>query len=113
MGAEQFTEYSGIADLDVAFRTAVDEAAWDHGHSGYTGTIAEKSSFVIYTPPEGITAEQAVSSFDAAWDGTITPSWADAGWHQALEYYNDKWGPCVAVRNVLQGGWIFTGYASS
>lgn len=29
-------------DLNKAFSEAVDQAAWEHGHGGYTGTIAEK-----------------------------------------------------------------------
>lgn len=47
MGALTFQSYAEGADVDKTFQAAVDQALYDHGHSGYTGTIAEKDSYVI------------------------------------------------------------------
>ena len=47
MGANVFTTFSMGKDAEDAFFNAVDQAKYDYGHSGYTGTIAEKDSFVM------------------------------------------------------------------
>ena len=47
MGAEVFESYAQGATAAEAFHNAVNEAQYLHGHGGYTGTIAEKSSFVL------------------------------------------------------------------
>lgn len=47
MGSEDFTHLERVADVDNAFATARNEAAWEHGHGGYTGTIAEKYDYVV------------------------------------------------------------------
>ena len=83
------------------FKTSVEQALWDHGHSGYTGTIAEKDSFVIRN------------------DGKPVP-------HEILDLFmdkdgseNDKWGPafCVGICNSMEDqeivAYAFYGYASS
>lgn len=51
MGAERFESYSGHVDPETAFTDCVNEAAWINGHGGYTGTIAEKTSFVTRSEP--------------------------------------------------------------
>jgi hypothetical protein len=49
MGAATFETYRDGADVSAAFRNAVEEAGWEYGHGGYTGTIAEKDDYVIIT----------------------------------------------------------------
>jgi hypothetical protein len=41
---------------EIAFREAVDQAKYEHGHGGYSGTIAEKAGdgFVLLRVPAGI-----------------------------------------------------------
>lgn len=53
MGAEQFVVIKrGIyKDANEAFQEAVDDALYDSGHEGYTGTIAEKGDFKIIDIP--------------------------------------------------------------
>jgi hypothetical protein len=58
MGAQTFCERVKGASAKKAFRDAVDQAKYDHGHSGYSGTIAEKDSFVMITCPDGIKPER-------------------------------------------------------
>ena len=47
MGGEQFSVWETGKTAKEAFAGAVSEAQYDHGHAGYTGTIAEKSEFVM------------------------------------------------------------------
>src|SRR5205085_10446544 len=47
MGAQDFTHWSSGKSAQEAFDSAVEEAKFEYGRSGYTGTIAEKDSFVM------------------------------------------------------------------
>lgn len=49
MGGNTFEEISFGKDARDAFSKAIDEARHFHGHGGYTGTIAEKSSYTFIT----------------------------------------------------------------
>lgn len=49
MGASTFYSKAKGKDAAEAFRHAVDAARYEHGHGGYTGTVAEKSDFVVIT----------------------------------------------------------------
>lgn len=42
MGASDYSSISAGKTPEAAFRSAVEQAQWEDGHSGYTGTIAEK-----------------------------------------------------------------------
>lgn len=46
-GASDFVVYSAGKDAKAAFREAVADARHESGHGGYSGTIAEKSSFIL------------------------------------------------------------------
>ncbi|WP_345638637.1 hypothetical protein [Rugosimonospora acidiphila] len=83
MGADTFEVYSDGRDVHDAFRTAVDAVAWEHGHGGYTGTIAEKSEFVIIT-------KRAMSYDDAT-------RMADDLLNRDDSRVADKWGPAGAI----------------
>lgn len=81
MGGTTFEHYSWGKTPREAFDAAVEEAAHDHGHGGYTGTIAEKASFVeIPLPdkwkkdPEGY-ADFLIEDDDAR----ISAKWGPAG----------------------------------
>jgi hypothetical protein len=47
MGACDFVTRSRGNTAEEAFHSAVDRARHEHGHGGYTGTIAEKHSFTV------------------------------------------------------------------
>ena len=51
MGATSFFTYATGKTVSEAFASAQAEARYDHGHSGYTGTIAEKPSFIEFSVP--------------------------------------------------------------
>jgi hypothetical protein len=106
MGAEQFTTLAEGADPAAAFAEAVRRAEFEHGHGGYTGTIAEKGSFtVIDAAPR--TREDALDLARRLLAG-------------ADPRVDDKWGPAGAVPLAADSstaagpeGWLFFGWASS
>lgn len=51
MGAHDFTCSAYGKTANDAFQAARDHAAWEHGHGGYTGTIAEKHDFTLFAIP--------------------------------------------------------------
>lgn len=109
MGAAQFSVFRRASpplaasdpwsQADALFQRAVDDARHEEGHGGYTGTIAEKDSFV----QAGVAAHRAEAQgmMDALWDN---------------EDYTDKWGPAGALAILAEGdhpgGYLFFGYAS-
>jgi hypothetical protein len=120
MGAADFRNIGCGATIAAAFNDLVDSARHEHGHGGYTGTIAEKSEYKLIQPTPG---EEANDCIDRLFD--------------ADDKRLDKWGPALAIylgtvadymkkdprllgplptRRALpptHGVWIFFGYASS
>jgi hypothetical protein len=98
MGAEVFQQTASGKTPKEAFQKAVDEALYDYGHAGYTGTIAEKCSFVVIKP-RAKTLEEAQERADKLIedsDPRIDDKWGDAGCIQ----YDDN-------------SYLFFGWASS
>lgn len=98
MGASTFMNFSEQKTAMDAFKTLRDQAAWESGHGGYTGTIAEKSEFIMVGPVVE-TVEEAREVAKALIDSDD-------------KRISDKWGPagCIDVRG---GGFLFFGWASS
>jgi hypothetical protein len=137
MGAEQFRTTAKGATASEAFGLARDQAAWEYGHGGYTGTIAEKSDFVEYQLPKGLTVEEFERLLGDIGD-LNKPFPERTKWEEkhhaeqallrekyealsardkdiisrAAEVYDDKWGPAVAVCPE-PGVFVFMGLASS
>jgi hypothetical protein len=104
MGAYTFTTKAKGKTAREAFDAAVRQAEWDHGHAGYTGTIAEKSEFVLIPIPDDAEPWDFVEGLMEADDPRI----------------RDKWGPagCVLLSKRSSGlsdedEWLFFGWASS
>ena len=86
MGATTFqTTIVGKFDSLTAFRMAQDRARYEHGHGGYTGTIAEKGDFIM------ISCEPRQNPYKLA--------------NELMDDHNspvdDKWGPAGYIE--LQG----------
>lgn len=96
MGSEQFQTTSIGKTARIAFRNAVKQAQYDHGHSGYTGTIAEKEEFEEISVPEGVDVYDFVNKLFEERDSRI----------------DDKCGPSGCVK-VKAGEYYFFGWASS
>lgn len=107
MGAVEFrASIVGYSDPKSAFSAARRQALWDHGHSGYTGTIAEKSDFMMFALPDGYTPSDYFAEL-------YRLGWSDQGplaWGAAAATYNNKWGPAVCVE--YEGAYHFGGMAS-
>lgn len=100
MGAEVFFHATEGKTVDEAFRKAVDEACYDYGHAGYTGTIAEKDSYVVIKCPKDRKPQEYADSLINDGDPRI----------------DDKWGPAGAIKLEPMDGsnmWLFFGWASS
>lgn len=96
MGADEFLVVSRGKDAHEAFNRAVEQAQYDHGHSGYTGTIAEKDSFVMIELPEGKDPQDYAETLVSDGDNRIV----------------DKWGPAGCI-DLGDGAYMFFGLASS
>lgn len=105
MGAQTFMEHGHGTDVKDAFSNAVDQACYDYGHAGYTGSLAEKDSYVVI-PLEGeATREAAVRLANQLMDDDDVR-------------ISDKWGPAGAIRYFDESrpeeqSWVFFGWASS
>jgi hypothetical protein len=58
MGATEFFTESRGKNATEAFLKAVDQAQQDFGHDGYTGSIAEKATYVEIRVPPGFEPRQ-------------------------------------------------------
>lgn len=95
MGATDFTHLVQHSDAHRAFAMAVSEATHEHGHGGYSGTIAEKDGFAIIdrTVRSRAAAYRYVSDIvEASWQEDDDRFPADV-----TRIVNDKWGPAAAI----------------
>ena len=78
MGAEAFEVMTNGKDVAEAFTRAVDDAFYDYGHSGYTGSICEKPGAYLIPTPKGVTAQDVAEAIMAAqgWDNPRS-EWPD------------------------------------
>jgi hypothetical protein len=82
--------------LQVAFFAAVEEARYEYGHGGYTGTIAEKADVVLRSPKTFTLAEaRAFARIDIEDNEKYEPAFA-------VRVKDDKYGE----------GWYVYGYAA-
>jgi hypothetical protein len=96
MGAESFITSSRGETAEEAFNEAVREALYECGHSGYTGSIAEKTDFVEIPLPNGADPMTEADRLLDDGDGRVT----------------NKWGPAGCF-NLGKGRFLFFGLASS
>ncbi|GAA3302487.1 hypothetical protein Dvina_51525 [Dactylosporangium vinaceum] len=81
MGTWAFETYADGEDASTAFNTARSDAAFEHGHGGYSGTIAEKDSYVVitYTITDLDEAERLAGTLMENDDPRIADKWGPAG----------------------------------
>lgn len=79
MGAQQFiTEARGKTPSE-AFWTAVEDANYEHGRGGYTGTIAEKNEFLNINFKESEDPYSIANKMIDDSDPRIDDKWGPAG----------------------------------
>jgi len=104
MGASVFFGSGTGKTAKEAFNTIVEDAMYEFGHGGYTGTIAEKDSFKVLS-------DKVYESYKEAYD--YAESLVDEGDPRV----DDKWGPagCLKFKSKKDGeiSYIFFGWASS
>lgn len=112
MGAEFTTHWETGVSPRAAFVLAREEAAYWHGHGGYTGTLAEKDSFVLLDceAASADEAEHLAWKIDRECIDHPRPENRTHPIHK--QYASDKWGPAGAIP-VKGGGWLFFGWCSS
>lgn len=96
MGACEFYTVASGKTAQEAFTSARDQASWESGHGGYSGTIAEKHKYVMISVPEGV--EPSAYAYNLLQDGDPR--------------IDDKWGPAGCVK-LQEGKYAFFGWASS
>jgi hypothetical protein len=103
MGSNTFSNFRKTEDLTPsgrkkAFAAAVEQAQYDNGHAGYTGSIAEKSDHRFIGTRK--TLEEA-------------RAWADELIDKGDSRVDDKWGPAGCIEVAEPKGFLFFGWASS
>lgn len=97
-------------DARTVFNRLVEKAQYNYGHSGYTGTIAEKAgdSFRMIEVPKDFDEKQSSKARAVAY--------ADHLMDVGDERVDDKWGPagCIAFREkyARKDSYLFFGWAS-
>lgn len=110
MGATTFlntANKSNYKSANDAFYSEKESAQYEHGHGGYTGTIAEKDGFRIVNPPKGMSARefiQAIEDYDGE-SSDVNPTV-----REAWKIYDNKWGSALCIETDKQ--YIFCGWAS-
>ena len=84
-------------ELRERFQEVVSDCLYNHGHAGYTGTLAEKD------PNELEIIEEL--------DGVKREAWDLKEARKHAEGHNDKWGPAFAYR-LMDGSWYIAGWCS-
>jgi hypothetical protein len=67
MGATSFTDMAEGNTAAAAFGAAVEKAYWEHGHGGYTGTIAEKPGYVLFKIPINVLPKRQREEGEPSW----------------------------------------------
>lgn len=101
MGACDFWTTANGSDAKAAFRQAREDALYENGHGGYSGTIAEKPSFKKLSVPAGVDPTEFARRVSA-----------DAQDGRDPHGYLNKWGPALCVQ-VTDSEYLFFGIASS
>lgn len=68
MGASLFESHGLGKDAKAAFSAAVANAQYEYGHGGYSGTIAEKHEFVLFTLPPRCTYAKLQAVLEDAYE---------------------------------------------
>ena len=118
MGATNYVTVSKGKTANEAFSSAHEQAQWEHGHGGYTGTIAEKDAFVEFPRPKGVRVHTVMKIVDAMttyWNektmAKLEKKYPKFAIRQMAHVWNDKWGPSVCMK-LQPKTYVFFGMAS-
>ena len=110
MGAMIFYNSAKGINAREAFKQEQEQAYYEYGHGGYSGTIAEKSSYTMSRKPKDFDANQWVEMIE-----DFDEDDKDQEYYYELkkdfEVYDDKWGDALCIPTT--DGFVFIGWASS
>lgn len=123
MGACDFGQIGKGKNVKEAFSRAVEDARYENGHGGYSGSLAEKHDFVLIddTPAQILArlveqkeADRYIEAFKKRSDDSNSRHFAisEALLHLQDRRVDDKWGPAGAIK-IKDGEWLFFGMAPS
>lgn len=114
MGSANFRTINNGVNAEAAFDQAVAEAFDEYGYEGYTGSIAEKDSFVIVHLPLHAEAELVVGALDlsqfgdspyptdreeaAAAKTLLNAYFGESDAKRLIDIYLNKWGPALCFK---------------
>ncbi|GAA2471110.1 hypothetical protein [Winogradskya humida] len=113
MGAATFAVYGTGSDPEAVFWRLVDQALIENGHGGYTGTIAEKTEYIVLTdqalpyPDATATARALINDHDPR----INDSRGPAGAIAVTQMTPRSMTADGVADALLPEGWLFFGYA--
>jgi len=107
MGATTFRNSTNAKTAELAFQRLQDNAFYEYGHNGYTGTIAEKPGFTLFTPPEDMSPKEFIWTIINEGEKSDIKEVKEA-----YELYDDKWANAVCVQTG-EDLWTFFGWASA
>lgn len=102
MGACDFETRAKGKTAQEAFLAARQQAGYESGFGGYSGTIVEKDDFRLIVLPDGMDARQCVRKLMREDDFEVN----------GFNPYHDKWGPAGCI-DLGSGEYLFFGMASS
>jgi|TARA_R100001086_G_scaffold43279_1_gene19127 hypothetical protein len=123
MGASEYMNIGKGRTAQEAFDRLVTSAQWEHGHGGYSGTIAEKRDFVEFKRPKGMRRATVLAMARGLGrimhddDGHPQANQSQTKYPQLpiaamFKVWDDKWGPSLAIE-LSKGEYLFAGFASS
>ena len=109
MGATIFYNQAKGTSPKAVFKQEKEEAQWEYGHGGYSGTIAEKSGFSMSRKSSYIDADECVEMVDE-FDSEDIDQFHYYDLKRVFNIFDDKWGDSLCV--PTEDGFIFCGWAS-
>ncbi len=93
MGANWDDGVSVGRNADEAFTNLTEDAAWEHGHGGYSGTMAEKDSFILAgTLPARVTFQDLLAAMFRTREVERHGHWVERTYGDVEETYTDYKG---------------------
>jgi hypothetical protein len=104
MGASSFSLRIKADSLQSAYQQAYDQAAHEHGHNMYSGTIATTNGVIDKTDvlTQLIKEEQKYAAHDEV--GTAVRKWLDQAWDKTSKW-DSVWGAKIADNEYILAGW--------
>lgn len=118
MGSIDFYCSVDIETVSEAFQSAVDDAFYWHGHSGYSGTICEKPGYIVLDFGKKLSlaeAEEVGQELNMSWKVSsprlIELIGSEERATKFANIFNDKWNDAIAIE-LIGNSWYFCGLAS-